>query len=97
LSFAASRERLRLSLTVLSGSASISDIDIYSSIPIDSTHANLYHQEIAFVPEPAPAALFAIAAIGWLLWQIIHKQLPSKSPEPTAVGALSLSRSRRFS
>ena len=55
------------SLTVLSGSASINDIDLSSYIPIDSTHANLYHQQIILVPEPTSVVMLGAAGLLWTM------------------------------
>ena len=77
------------SLTVLSGSASINDVDLFSYIPIDSTHANLYHQQITLVPEPTSGVMLATAGIAGLLWTMNRRRKHVASHTATRDGAFS--------
>ncbi|HEY5893289.1 MAG TPA: PEP-CTERM sorting domain-containing protein [Chthoniobacterales bacterium] len=56
------------SMTVLSGSAQITDIEIVSYIPIDAINSMAYRQQFTPVPEPASTALFSMTAIFGFVW-----------------------------
>ena len=64
----------------------------YNYVPMADTTAGAGTWDFSYgveaVPEPSPLSLIAVSAIVCLFFSCRH-QMPNKSPEPTAVGAVS--------
>ena len=68
-------------ISVVSGSFSVSDLDLASSLQVDPTHESLYRQHFSYeiVPEPSSAILLVpigLSVVVWRSygrWQMVHK------------------------
>jgi hypothetical protein len=77
------------SMTVLSGSASISDAEITSYIPFDYMHARVYRETLSSfpeptsIPEPSSGALLGVAAMCMFVCRILENKRTNRGKRPS--------------